>query len=176
MTRRRKLAPPPGSAWRLFHVVYLEPTRADRLLREIGARRLRGDLPFAVRHHLELADLLQRQPTEKKSVKKAIVLARDLWMGMDFALCRRAGKKLRPGRDLDDVLSEVANGWDVGEYSAATARDMYSKLADRAIDEYVAGGVPEAEALKEFRQRVNTSRKLLLQHHGPWIKRPRKST
>lgn len=159
--------------------MYLEPTRADRLLREIGARWLRGDLPIADRHRHELADLLQRQPTKRTAVNKAIVLARDLWMGMDFALCRRAGKKLRPGRDPggpDDVLSDVAKGWDVGESSAESARDMYSKLADRAIDEYVAGGVSEVDALKEFRLRVDMSRKLLLQHHGPWIKRPRKST
>lgn len=172
MSPARILNPPPGEAWRLFRPMWWEPRRADRLCRVVYRAILRGEFPSYKRqeHSNAAGDMLLCDPVDEVSARSLCVTHRNLWIAMDYALRRRVQEA------PTTATEKIATNWRVGDEVVKFARDRYYKLARRAIDEYIAGGVSEREAVERFRHDVDRSRELLLHHHGPWTKRVKRST
>lgn len=177
MTRAPKLDPPKDEAWRLFFPVYWEPRfsaqmmnfrkKPSELISTLNEFIALSGLP-ASKQQAELRRVMQRLGLDARSVNKRLELARDVWIGMQYALRRRWQKP-------EKAFTSIVRGWQVSESVAETAISRYNAVAKRAIEEYIAGGVPEVEARECFRYRLRQSRKMLMRHHGPWTKRPKRS-
>jgi hypothetical protein len=160
VTRRRKLDPPPGEAWRLFPLVAWTPAEcadAELELLELGVLRDRDrerDLLRRLREAPPGSTREQILGITNRSTGKLLTALRNRWIAMDYAL--RLHKREKP----QDAIDAIANTWGVGSETAETARDDYYKLARRAIEEYTAG-VSEDDALERMQYGVKLAQRVV---------------